>query len=155
MKQKVECDTRRTTHVHCEQTRKSEEIYSPLFLLPRQRRGKINVLNNKILRTFETRGDFFFVSFFPFFSFFYCHTSCFLISSPKLFSEFVYSKPVKENRATAPEIAKESNINFYCFQLLFAAIIAKNIFLHFKSRIVKYFIAEKGIKLFKLNLSHQ
>lgn len=70
MKQKVECDTRRTTHVHCEQTRKSEEIYSPLFLLPRQRRGKINVLNNKILRTFETRGDFFFVSFFPFFSFF-------------------------------------------------------------------------------------
>lgn len=136
--QKLECwiNKRRMCEAW-KRTRKSEKI-SSLFLLfflqhrqRQQQRGEINVRNNKILRTSETRGDFF-PSNFSLFPFFIATLLCFLISlslshffllpPPPLSTNFWMPKAVKNKKNEFNSRYENVRHNF----LLFSTFICRN-----------------------------
>lgn len=136
MKQTRRKFCRVTTHVRKKRNPEKWGNFPSFLPRLRQQRGEINVLNNKILRTFwNTRGDFFFLV--PFFDFslfrfllpHFCASWSLHDSFPLLLvgeKKVLNAKPVKEKFLLEKEWT--SSITFYCLQLLFAAIISQKQF---------------------------
>lgn len=115
-----------TTHVRLETNPEKVRKFPFLSQLRQRQRGEINVLNNKILRTFETRGDFSFslLRLFPF-PFFIATLLCFLISLSFL-CHHRRRRSFECKTSEGKNLIRDSSITVQHNFLLFSTFISRN-----------------------------